>query len=628
MELFKLLGTIAVDNKEADEGITNTTEKAEESENRMGEAFKKIGAAIAAAFAIDKIVEFGRAMVDASAEVSAEQSSFTQIMGDYTKAAAEKVGKIAEATGMVSTRITPYMTSMTAKFKGLGYDIDDATNLASDGLNLAADAAAFWDKSLSDSTGALNSFINGSYEGGEAIGLFANDTQLAQYAVQKGVVTSTKDWANLQESIKQATRLDYAKAMYAQSGATGQAAKESNQYANVQANLTENWRQFKAQIGEPLLQNIVLPVMSKLSLIVNDVSKSFTDLQKWVSKNKEELKQVSVTMGKLAEAAVYATGVFAVFKAGLALQSVVQGFQSAKVALSLLSLQIGSANLAQAALNGTLTVGQTIVGLFTGKITLAALAQAAMAKGQAVLNAVMAANPIALVVLAIAALVAGFVYLWTHVEGFRNFWVNAWDAISGFAIGAMQKINSAVKGVKEVIAVVFGTIKDIMIKPFEIASGVIKGIIDKIRSFFNFSWEFPKLKLPHFSVNGKFSLSPPSVPKFDIDWYAKGGVMTKPTMFDYNPSTGRAKVGGEAGDEAVAPIDTLLTYIRTAVKEENDSTVNAIERLVAMLAAYLPQIIGSMARDIVLDDGTLVGELAPAMDKALGDIYSARERGR
>jgi len=380
MELFELLGTIAVDNKEADEGITNTTEKAEESENRMGEAFKKIGAAIAAAFAIDKVVEFGRAMVDASAEVSAEQSSFSQIMGDYTKAAAEKVGKIAEATGMASTRITPYMTSMTAKFKGLGYDIDDATNLASDGLNLAADAAAFWDKSLSDSTGALNSFINGSYEGGEAIGLFANDTQLAQYAVQKGVVASTKDWSSLQESIKQATRLDYAKAMYAQSGATGQAAKESNQYANVQANLTEKWRQFKAQIGDPVLQQLVIPVMSKLSVVVDNVSKSFTELRKWVSENKEELKQASVTMGKLAEVAVYATGVFAVFKAGLALQSVVQGFQEAKVALSLLSLQMGSANLAQAALDGTLTVGQTIVGLFTGKISLATLAQAAMAK--------------------------------------------------------------------------------------------------------------------------------------------------------------------------------------------------------------------------------------------------------
>ena len=49
---------------------------------------------------------------------------------------------------------------------------------------MAADAAAFWDMSLEESTSHLNSFINGSYEGGEAIGLFANDTQMAAYAVE------------------------------------------------------------------------------------------------------------------------------------------------------------------------------------------------------------------------------------------------------------------------------------------------------------------------------------------------------------------------------------------------------------------------------------------------------------
>ena len=127
---------------------------------------------------------------------------------------------------MVSTRLTPYMTSMTAKFKGLGFDIDQATTLASDGLLLASDASAFWDKSLEDSMSALNSFINGSYEGGEAIGLFANDTQLASYAVKEGIVKEAKEWANLEEAKKQATRLEFAKNMFDASGATGQASKK------------------------------------------------------------------------------------------------------------------------------------------------------------------------------------------------------------------------------------------------------------------------------------------------------------------------------------------------------------------------------------------------------------------
>ena len=112
---------------------------------------------------------------------------------------------------------------------------------------------------------ALNSFINGSYEGGEAIGLFANDTQLASYAVKEGIVKEAEEWANLEEAKKQATRIEFAKNMFDASGATGQASKEADQYANVQANLNEKWRQFKAEIGEPLLQNVVLPAMDKLS---------------------------------------------------------------------------------------------------------------------------------------------------------------------------------------------------------------------------------------------------------------------------------------------------------------------------------------------------------------------------
>ncbi|MGN1480801.1 hypothetical protein, partial [Porcipelethomonas sp.] len=265
MELFKLFGTIAVENSEANKAIDETSGKAEQSESRMSSAFKKIGAAVTTYLAVDKIKDFGQACVDASAEVAAEQSAFEQIMGDYSDAAQEKVNEIADATGMVDTRLTPYMTSMTAKFKGLGYDIGDATDYAQQGLTIAADAAAFWDKSLDDSMSALNSFVNGSYEGGEAIGLFANDTQMAAYAVKTGLVSESKEWSSLDEKIKQATRLEYAENMMKQSGATGQAAKESGQYANVMANLSEKWRQFKAQVGEPILQDIVLPAMDKLS---------------------------------------------------------------------------------------------------------------------------------------------------------------------------------------------------------------------------------------------------------------------------------------------------------------------------------------------------------------------------
>ena len=264
MDVFKLLGKIILEGTdEANRDLDNLSDHANQSESKLTGAFKKIGAAVVAYFATDKIIEFGKACVDMTAEVSAEQSAFEQIMGDYSDTAQKKVEEIADATGMVDTRLTPYMTSMTAKFKGLGYDIDEATSFAQDGLTLAADAAAFWDMSLDESMSHLNSFVNGSYEGGEAIGLFANDTQMAAYAVEKGLVSESKEWSALDEAIKQATRLEYAQNMMQQSGAVGQAAKESGQYANVMANLSEKWRQFQAAVGEPILAGIV-PIAEQL----------------------------------------------------------------------------------------------------------------------------------------------------------------------------------------------------------------------------------------------------------------------------------------------------------------------------------------------------------------------------
>lgn len=117
------------------------------------------------------------------------------------------------------------------------------------------------------------------------------------------------------------------------------------------------------------------------------------------------------------------------WKIGTIIQNAVQGFQKAQVALSLYSLQTNGASIAQGLFNGTLTLGETLVGLFTGKVTLAQLATAGLSKAQAVLNAVMSANPIALVIIAITALIAIFVVLWNKCDWFRDFWIGLWEGI-------------------------------------------------------------------------------------------------------------------------------------------------------------------------------------------------------
>lgn len=580
MELFKIFGTIGIKNSEANDAIDETTGHAESAESKMSSAFKKIGAAVAAAFAIDKIIDFGKEIVNVAAEVSAEQSAFEQIMGDYADKASEKVGKIADATGMVDSRLTPYMTSMTAKFKGLGYDIDDATDLASTGLTIAADAAAFWDKSLDDSMSALNSFVNGSYEGGESIGLFANETTLAAWSSKNLGL----EWNDLTEKEKQFARLQFAKAMQEASGASGQAAKEAEQYANVQANLNEKWRQFKAQIGEPLLQNVVLPAMEKLSSLVDKASTAFQNLTTWINENQTAVTIIGIAVGTFV------------------------------IALAAYAIAQHAAAIATAVSTGAATAFGAVMAFIT--------------------------SPITLVVLAIGALIAIGVLLYKNWDTIKAKATKIWNGIKTSIVnkateiwsnvtakfeqiksGISEKLNAA----KSTALSIFDSIKSGIQTKIENAKDKVKGAIDKIKGFFNFSWSLPKLKLPHFNITGKFSLNPPSAPKFAIDWYAKGGIMNKPTLFDYNPKTGRAKVGGEAGAEAIAPIDTLLAYVRTAVQEENAGLLDVLGRILGILAEYLPELANMQ---LVTDTGALVGELAPKMDSKLGDINELRKRGK
>lgn len=123
----------------------------------------------------------------------------------------------------------------------------------------------------------------------------------------------------------------------------------------------------------------------------------------------EKVPQLSFVFDNLGASIAGAAAAYAVFKAGAEIMEIVQSFQKAQVSVALLSMEIGQANLAQAALNGTMTFGETVVALLTGKMTLSAAATAAMTAAQSGLNAVMSANPFLLVAVAVGAITAACV---------------------------------------------------------------------------------------------------------------------------------------------------------------------------------------------------------------------------
>lgn len=157
-----------------------------------------------------------------------------------------------------------------------------------------------------------------------------------------------------------------------------------------------------------------------------------------------------------------------------------------------------------------------------------------------------------------------------------------------FALGIVKNVVSLIKAVftgdfQGAVNIVNNILKSIVDKfneKMNSARDKVKNAIDKIKGFFNFSWSLPKLKLPHINIKGKFSLSPPSVPKFGVEWYKNGGIMTDPTMFGFNPLSGKAMVGGEAGPEAILPLSKIpelmekMGYFNKGGKEPIIVTLN------------------------------------------------------
>lgn len=208
-----------------------------------------------------------------------------------------------------------------------------------------------------------------------------------------------------------------------------------------------------------------------------------------------------------------------------------------------------------------------------------------------------------------------------------SIWNGIKSVISSVVDGIKSKVSSVFNGVKSTVTSIFNGIKstatsvwngikDAIIKPVEAAKNAVKGIIDKITGFFSgMKLELPKIKLPHFKISGKLSLSPPSVPHLSIDWYKEGGILTKPTVFGMNGSSLMA--GGEAGKEAVLPLKGFYDQLEHILSSRMNT---------GKMEQYLAVIANNSSKGIYLEDGTLVGHLLPAIDSRLGQAQKLNRR--
>ena len=156
-----------------------------------------------------------------------------------------------------------------------------------------------------------------------------------------------------------------------------------------------------------------------------------------------------------------------------------------------------------------------------------------------------------------SSLISGAQSLWSS---FTSTLSNLWSDLVSTGSNLFNNLSSTISGIFDGIlstaSNIWNSIKSTVSNAINGAKDAVGSAIEAIKGFFNFEFRWPHIPLPHFSISG--SLNPVDwlsngLPSIGVEWYAKGGILTKPTLFGMNGN--RAMVGGEAGAEAILPLN-------------------------------------------------------------------------
>lgn len=576
MELFKLLGTIAVDNAQAKEAIDDTANKAEAGSKKTDSSFKKID---------ESALKIGKSVLTAGAALGGAWIAAIESSREYRT----EMGKLDTAfvtNGHSSEAAKKTYQDLQAVLGDTDVSVEAANHLA-----VMTDNEKDLQTWTDICTGVFATF--GDSLPIEGLTEAANET--AKVGEVTGPLADALNWAGISEDTfneklaKCSTEQERQKLIMETLNGTYKKASEQYKETNkdVMAANRANEKLSSAfaelgRVGEPILTAIknktAEMVAAAVPLLQSFITK-IKDMIKWFKQNKSTVQ-------------AWAAGI-------LAATVTVSGF--------VLVLKWGS----------IMSKATTALKLVTG--------------GVKALNLAMKANIIGLIVSLIIGLVAAFVYLWKNNEGFRNFWLKMWEKIKSATSSAVAWIKNKFGDLKSAVSKVkntFGSIKDAIADKIEGARDAVKNAIDKIKGFFPLSIGkiFSNLKIPKISVSGgkaPFGIAGKGkLPNFNVKWNAEGGILDKATIFGRVGDT--LLGGGEAGAEAIAPIDTLLDYVRTAVRGENEGVRKTLIEQTQLLIDFLAR---SMPHGVRLDSGVLVGELTPAIDMQLSDRWNHAQRG-
>ena len=613
--------------------------------------------------------------LNAAGELEQNMGGSEAVFGKYAGKMQDTAKTAYKNMGLSQSDFLATGNKMGALFQGAGFSIEESMNLSSSAMQRAADVASIMGIDTASAMEAVAGAAKGNFTMMDNLGVAMNDTTLNAYALEKGLGKTTQEMTN-QEKIALAMELfmektayaagNYAKENETLAGSLGTAKAALSNFISGAGSVEDVVSSFSnaanvivSNIGTmfpklmtgitslvtqitpmipPLLQQLLPPLITGATSLINGLVAAMPQVvQALIGAVPALISGITQIVNALIAALPSLVQMLCAALPTL-IPAIITGIVSMIVTLCSMLPQIIQPiidNLPAIIISIVNALMENLPALIEGLIALTLGIVQAIPQ---IIQALIGALPTV-----VQMIVEGVLRLLpTIITGAIQFVIGIVKALPQILSSLRQALPNAMKGIyaavknvfsdvgawfgdkfrgaKEKVVSAFSDIKDKLAKPFNTARDKIKGVADKIKGFFKGNISMPKIKLPHFSVKPKGwkigDLLQGSIPKLGIDWYAKAMnnpmVMTQPTIFGYNASTGKLQGGGEAGSEVVSGTNTLMNMIGAVVENKTNGQT---ERIIVVLTAILEAIL-SGNREVI--DAILAGHVIEINGREFG----------
>lgn len=259
-------GSVLIDTKMDTSGFRTGATNISSQFDKMAVAAKRVGAAIAAAFAVKKIVSFGAECIELGSDLQEVQNVVDTVFTTMS----DKVDRFAQSAaatyGLSETMAKRYIGTYGSMAKAFGFTEKQALDMSTTLTGLAGDIASFYNISQDEAYTKLKSVFSGETETLKDLGIVMTQSALDAYALAHGYGKTTSAMTEMEK-----VALRYAFVQEQLTSASGDFAKTADSWANQTRILKLQIDSIKASLGQGLI-NVFTPVIKLVNTLLGKIA--------------------------------------------------------------------------------------------------------------------------------------------------------------------------------------------------------------------------------------------------------------------------------------------------------------------------------------------------------------------